>query len=68
MDVIGPLLHALKVAYMYIFNWKNVYCIYLFAFFVFFYANHMFVLTDKNSNVAGHLSFQKRKKWGPEIA
>ena len=39
-------------------------CIYLlsiFAFFAFCMSDHIFGLTGKNSDVAGHMSFQKRK-------
>ena len=56
---------------MYVFKSKNVY-LYLsfvdFAFCVLCMCEHIFVLTDKNSYVAGHMFFQKKKKWSSEIA
>ena len=36
MYVAGPLFHSVKVAYMYIFNWQNVYLYLYFVDFAFF--------------------------------
>ena len=45
-------------------NGKMLTCIHLFFnfhFFVFCMSDHILVLSDKNSDLAGHLSFQKKK-------
>ena len=52
--ILGPLFHSLKVTYYtYIDFLKPLW---------FFMSNHIFVLSDQNSDLAGHMSFQNKKK------
>ena len=46
---------------MYILKCKNVYLYRSSCFFVFCMSDHIFVLADKSSDLAGHMVFQKKK-------
>ena len=56
------------IIYMYFFQWQNFYLYSSFfdcAFWVFFFfcmSDHIIVLPDQNSDLPGHMSFQKKKK------
>lgn len=72
MYLVGPSFHSLKVASIYIhifFKWQNIYLYSFFSILLLFFCrcDHIFVLSNQNSALAGHTSFREKKcVWSPE--
>ena len=56
--VVGPLFHSLMVAIYIFFKWQNIYLSSSFFSILLFLS---FCMSDQNSDLAGHMSFQKKK-------